>query len=470
MFSRAVSDINWSAESYSTRDLMSKYPAPLLVRVTQGHCGLEDVDSLGQGQVIRIHQWLKQQRVIAIDSRGRPLSIPLDFNIPFEVLPDRKRSLFKRKTMFLVDIIRQYPLPKKVRFSSSHLTLSDALEGARLGIRMTLEALELIRIQEEVYLRGNAVNFGDLDPSILSIPVHHDLEMSLALGLRSSERDWHRLMRELDNVVAKKVRFPAVQGNNKITICSSEVDDENSHKLTRKNPVVQRRQQSLGRTYGTLRKKTAEKEHKQRPYDVSEKMGSLVPNGMSTSDVRGTNRRFVKRNEARRKQGIDRTDTVSISGTSTSATSVSESVTDDMSSVFPSSNSEVSNMEGEFDDDISDITTEDDIVDVYTPTPFFGSVSTLSKGLFRPEYWSGRYMDDSYHAHHAKRGSNNKSGHGRRLSTATSFSMNDINIILGGLDGKRDKNVTSHQRDPPDGRSLHSGRDIDDDANESTDL
>ena len=51
MFARPVSDITWSNESYNTRELMSRYPAPLLVRVTHGHCGLQDSDSLGQGQV-----------------------------------------------------------------------------------------------------------------------------------------------------------------------------------------------------------------------------------------------------------------------------------------------------------------------------------------------------------------------------------------------------------------------------------
>ena len=42
--------------------------------------------------MIRIHRWLKQQRVIAIDARGRYLSIPLDFEIPFEIVPDKKRT------------------------------------------------------------------------------------------------------------------------------------------------------------------------------------------------------------------------------------------------------------------------------------------------------------------------------------------------------------------------------------------
>ena len=46
--------------------------------------------------------------------------------------------------------------------------------------------------------------------TILSIPIHHDLEMSVALGLSSGDRNWHRLMRGLDNVVAKRVRFSTV--------------------------------------------------------------------------------------------------------------------------------------------------------------------------------------------------------------------------------------------------------------------
>ncbi|XP_038051381.1 uncharacterized protein LOC119724410 [Patiria miniata] len=460
MFSRAVNDINWSTESYSTSDLRFNCPAPLLVRVTQGHCGLEDEDSLSQGQVIRIHRWLKQQRVIAVDSRGRYLSIPLDFDIPFEVLPERKRSLSKRKTvtMVLSDLIRQFALPKKVRFSSSHLTPNQALEGDRLGVRMTMEPLELIRKHEEVYLSGNAVNFGELDPSILSIPVHHDMEMSLALGLASGEKNWKRLMRELDNVVAVRVRFKAVQGNQKITIHTSEMEDESISKSTKTTLVVQTGQQTLSRAYGTLRRKETEKETRRRSYSVAGNVGSLSRNVKPTTDVRGTDRRFFKRNEARRKRGAD---AVSISGTSTSATSLSESTVDDVSSVFTWPTSEDSKTEADFDEDVSDIT--DESFGAYQPKALFGTASRL----FRPDLWSPGVNDD-HPRHTGRRWRDIKAGTGRKLSTATSLSMNDIDRILGDL-----RHLPSQHRGHPDGRSVHSGQDMEDDlddVDQSTDL
>ncbi|XP_033640957.1 uncharacterized protein LOC117301164 [Asterias rubens] len=471
MFARPVSDITWSNESYNTRELMSRYPAPLLVRVTHGHCGLQDSDSLGQGQVIRIHRWLKQQRVIAMDARGRYLSIPLDFEIPIEVVPDKRRTLSKLKTMPIAGIIRQFSLPKKVRFSLSHVkSLKDV---GQFGIRLPLEPIDLLRLQQEVYLNGNAVNFGELDAAILSIPIHHELEMSVAMGLSSGDRNWHRLMRGLDNVVATRVRF-TVHGNKKITIFYSKSEDANIiKKETRKSietPVVQKRQQSLGRAfyYGTLQRIKAKE--KARPISHSVDMGVLDrATNQDSSDGHAQTmsltkfnirQRFAKRKDPK----LTRTNTDSLSGTSTN---VSETTTEDSEQFW----SNGFHGDDDDDDDKSEITQDDDVTEDFTPRSLFGSVSRLS--LFRPANWSagGTSNDAGIGSHQPKGWKAMKDKHNARkrrgsigsLSMGTSISMGDLNS-LGRT--KRNSEPVVQRRGRPDGRSVVS----DDDVEESTDL
>lgn len=47
----AVSDVKWSDNIYSIKEVIHTYRLPLLVKVTQGHFTGPDEDSLSQGQV-----------------------------------------------------------------------------------------------------------------------------------------------------------------------------------------------------------------------------------------------------------------------------------------------------------------------------------------------------------------------------------------------------------------------------------
>ena len=88
------------------------------------------------------------------------------FRLFYQLVPKSKinaltsfLSVSKLKTMPIAGIIRQFSLPKKVRFSLSHVkSLKDV---GQFGIRLPLEPIDLLRLQQEVYLNGNAVNFGE---------------------------------------------------------------------------------------------------------------------------------------------------------------------------------------------------------------------------------------------------------------------------------------------------------------------
>ncbi len=45
-------------------------------------------------QVVRIHTWDRQSRVIAKDTRGRFLSIPISFPIKFKVIKNNGQSMY----------------------------------------------------------------------------------------------------------------------------------------------------------------------------------------------------------------------------------------------------------------------------------------------------------------------------------------------------------------------------------------
>ncbi|XP_071503128.1 uncharacterized protein [Diadema antillarum] len=211
--------VEWSEETYTVTELLDFNKMPVVAMVKQGHCSLREEDSLSQGQIIRIARLHTQKRVIARDAKGREISIPLDFPLQFEILPAKSGSLRgtfrKLKRMRLTDLVRNYQLPHKVRLPSSLRTNPIVLN--LIGIDLVTGPIDLIRMDEEVYLQGNAVNFGELDTTILNIPDNSDLEVSLAVGARAGkESQFRKLENKLADKVAKDVRFGTVVGAQEI--------------------------------------------------------------------------------------------------------------------------------------------------------------------------------------------------------------------------------------------------------------
>ncbi|XP_054756697.2 uncharacterized protein LOC129262582 [Lytechinus pictus] len=203
--------VSWSPETYNMRELMTYCKTPIIAMVKQGHCSLREEDSLSQGQVIRIARIHTQNRVVAKDAKDRLISIPLSFPLDFEVMPKNKsgsiRGTFRKlKRMQLTDLVRNYQLPHKVKLPND-LRHNDIVLNL-IGIDLLSGPIDLQQLEEEVYLQGNAVNFGELDTTVLNIPDHSDLEVSLALGPQPGrESQFKKLQNKLADKVAKDVRF-----------------------------------------------------------------------------------------------------------------------------------------------------------------------------------------------------------------------------------------------------------------------
>ncbi|XP_072042456.1 uncharacterized protein [Amphiura filiformis] len=211
----AMKYVAWSEKAQTCKDVMANHPAPLLVRVEQGYCSEEDGDSLGQGQIIRVQKWLTQQRVIAKDTGGRHFSFPVQFPVPFEVSSEKKRTLLKKRVRSLADIVRNFTLPKTVMMKIDNDKPSEYAIAAAFGS----EPLELLRIHEDVYLHGNAVNYGSIDPTVINIPIHVSLELKVGKGLDNGDlTEWNQLLRDIDDIIAKDSVYDTTRANQKILV------------------------------------------------------------------------------------------------------------------------------------------------------------------------------------------------------------------------------------------------------------
>ncbi|XP_033104219.1 uncharacterized protein LOC117106851 [Anneissia japonica] len=216
--------IVWSKRAYMLDELLSSHRFPLIVQVVRGHYGSEDTDSLGMGQILRIHRKQRRKRVIAVeDGRGRRLSIPRDFNIPFERLPVKRET----RGQLLDEILCDHQLPIKVQFSRQakldYYVDSDVMVDENFGT-LTIE-----HIYDEMTLQGNAINFGVLDYAIIDIPAYLKLEFSKAEGILGAkdQSTFKSLCESLDAIVESEINYEGAPGNQNIPLYYPRKDNTN---------------------------------------------------------------------------------------------------------------------------------------------------------------------------------------------------------------------------------------------------
>ncbi|XP_070534468.1 uncharacterized protein [Ptychodera flava] len=74
-----IQDIAWSPRTYELKEVIRECRFPVLVKVTTGFYASNEIDSIANEQILRIHRLQRQQRVIAMDKRGRYFSIPVQY-------------------------------------------------------------------------------------------------------------------------------------------------------------------------------------------------------------------------------------------------------------------------------------------------------------------------------------------------------------------------------------------------------
>ncbi|XP_071954334.1 uncharacterized protein [Antedon mediterranea] len=219
-----MDNIAWSKRAYTLNELLNSYKFPLIVQVVRGHYGSEDTDSLGMGQIVRIHRKQTQKRVIAVEERrGRRISIPRDYSIPFELVPVRRET----RPRTLDEILCDHVLPVKVQFSR-HMKLEYHVDN-QVMIDEDFGTMVIEEIYDEPYLQGNAINFSVLDNDIIDITAYLRLEFTIAEGLLGDDtRNLFKTMcDDLDSVVEEKIDYNQDTGNQHIAVYYQRKDTKN---------------------------------------------------------------------------------------------------------------------------------------------------------------------------------------------------------------------------------------------------
>ncbi|KAI8478130.1 hypothetical protein Bbelb_441340 [Branchiostoma belcheri] len=220
----ADNDFRWGQRTYTLREFLDSFTLPRMVKVTAGHYGNTEVESLAAGQIVRIHRQVRQLRVIAEDRHGRRLSIPADRKgtALFDVISGSGNEEFRQD---IVHILQTYRLPLRAQFSREiGLRSTD-----RHGVQKFGE-LNLLETYEETYLQGNSYTGNTLVETVLLIPMYLTLRVAVADGLqRGGDSDWSSLCQALSDITANTVSFDDVVGNDDVSLYTKTSVEEHNN-------------------------------------------------------------------------------------------------------------------------------------------------------------------------------------------------------------------------------------------------
>jgi hypothetical protein len=88
-----LGDFVWSNKVYTPESLLDTQLVkfPIIVRVSRGYKGRNDVDRIGLGEILRVETFTSHKRIVAVDGSQRVFSLSEDFPIMADVI-SRKKS------------------------------------------------------------------------------------------------------------------------------------------------------------------------------------------------------------------------------------------------------------------------------------------------------------------------------------------------------------------------------------------
>ncbi|XP_067665428.1 uncharacterized protein [Haliotis asinina] len=155
-----------NGENYTLREFYAKHQddLPKLILITQGQCGLTDMETLPAYQVIRCLRFSRQRRVMAKAMKKVTVSIPVDSQHLFKLNKEHETKQSLR------DILRDNALPVEVEFAVDG-DKSLALNGEKTDVT-DLGPLQLTDIYDVTYLVGHGVNETQLDDTPFVVPLY----------------------------------------------------------------------------------------------------------------------------------------------------------------------------------------------------------------------------------------------------------------------------------------------------------
>ncbi|XP_046331737.1 uncharacterized protein LOC124115006 isoform X3 [Haliotis rufescens] len=132
---------------------MYKMSLPSFISVTQGYYGGNEMEVLGNGQVLRVHSCVHQRRAVAVDTTKRTLSIPTNYALKFRVI--NANNKVGKEEDILANILSRKPLPVTVQISDPRnvcFTLNNSQQNVQ-----TMGQLTITDVYEETYFLANAI-------------------------------------------------------------------------------------------------------------------------------------------------------------------------------------------------------------------------------------------------------------------------------------------------------------------------
>ncbi|KAK6186820.1 hypothetical protein SNE40_006090 [Patella caerulea] len=208
-----------NSESLSIRDVYEKFGhrLPVIIQVRQGHYGDIDIDTYSTGHTMRIHSYSKQRRVVANDTHGRHLSIPVDYPVTAKIKKKDGREESLRK------IVEKNILPIRIELCKPpdgySLHIGKAIQG--IGV---FGVLNLTNIYDETYLLANSINEGHLDEAVLSVPIYlQTVKVSVVSGIKGQPRSAFTAFQRKMNKVANGIMYQLTGGNSDIAVYSPDI-------------------------------------------------------------------------------------------------------------------------------------------------------------------------------------------------------------------------------------------------------
>ncbi|XP_069106059.1 uncharacterized protein [Argopecten irradians] len=203
---------------------------PKLIMITQGYCGEVVLDTFDREQVLRIHTYSIQKRVIAkiCDGcrlpgvEGSHLSIPINYDAKFCVIKPGHKGKAKEET--LQDIVNKHHFPVDVELGKSGdgtLKIAETDKSTRQTGGKAFR-ISLLDTHEELYLLGNAVAGTSIHGKVTVVPVYlPDLRLSIITGFTSQPQErFDTIWRNMEQLVARNVKFDNITGNEDIAVYS----------------------------------------------------------------------------------------------------------------------------------------------------------------------------------------------------------------------------------------------------------
>ncbi|XP_075131951.1 uncharacterized protein LOC142204533 [Leptodactylus fuscus] len=206
-------DVKWTSTEFSLQGYVSTFrnDFPNIIKITEGFLGKQEIDSVSNSMVIRVHSYYLQQRVAAETKSGKLFSLPIKLTRP-EFLVTQTNDLMKtyKLSLTLEDILSKYSLPVTVRSSSD---LSYKEKGDQKSQHELLSDLTLLEQYEESFLLGHPIDKGKIfveDPII--IPMYmKELRLVVAVGFQDGDNtSWKNVCDLMDKQVKNQGNSPSI--------------------------------------------------------------------------------------------------------------------------------------------------------------------------------------------------------------------------------------------------------------------